>query len=257
MVNHIKKILKHFLNKEFKLHKKFKCSVCNSKQSSYIPLSDVYRLNAEKYGYRYFGKNEHLNIKSYSCSSCGAADRDRLYATYFEKFIDKNNKKTLLHVAPAWKLNDLFLKKHFDVTTTDLMMDGVDIYMDVENMKDIEDNSFDFFICSHVLEHVINPDKALNELYRILKPGGSGIIMAPIIAELKDTLEKPEHKSKAERIKFYGQEDHLRLFSKKDFIDRIEKANFKLKQLDINYFGSKTYKILGLNETSVLYVGRK
>jgi ubiquinone/menaquinone biosynthesis C-methylase UbiE len=43
----------------------------------------------------------------------------------------------------------------------------------------IPDASVDALICSEVLEHVLNPETALRELYRILKPGGLALITVP------------------------------------------------------------------------------
>ena len=258
MIKHLKNKLKALL-RELKLSNYiYFCPICNSNIENFIPLPDSYRKNAEIHGYKYFGENEHLNIHQYSCPVCGSADRDRFYATFLKKHITDNiPEKTLLHIAPAWKLNDLFLKKYVKVVTTDLMMKGVDYYMHIEDMKEFEENTFDYFICSHVLEHVKHPDKALQELYRILKPNGIGIIMAPINPNIQYTIEDPSHISKEDRIKHYGQDDHLRLFSKSDFINRIKKANFKLQLYGIDYFGERTFKKIGLKESSILYVGIK
>lgn len=43
------------------------------------------------------------------------------------------------------------------------------------------DNSFDLITCSEVIEHVRNPDRALQDMYRILKPGGLLLISTPSI----------------------------------------------------------------------------
>jgi len=40
-------------------------------------------------------------------------------------------------------------------------------------------NTFDYVISSEVVEHVSNPDKALRELYRVLKPGGILVLTTP------------------------------------------------------------------------------
>lgn len=42
-----------------------------------------------------------------------------------------------------------------------------------------EDNFFDVIIMSDVLEHVDNEQRALDEMYRILKPGGTFIVSTP------------------------------------------------------------------------------
>jgi SAM-dependent methyltransferase len=49
--------------------------------------------------------------------------------------------------------------------------DNVDIVCDIENMP-FKDNSIDVILNIAVLEHVPNPQKVINEIYRILKPNG-------------------------------------------------------------------------------------
>jgi len=43
----------------------------------------------------------------------------------------------------------------------------------------LEDNSVDFVVSSHVIEHFPDPIKALKEWYRVVKPGGYLYIIAP------------------------------------------------------------------------------
>ena len=43
------------------------------------------------------------------------------------------------------------------------------------------DNSQEAYICMSVLEHVDDPRKAVNELYRTLKPGGMAVVYAPFL----------------------------------------------------------------------------
>ncbi|MEX0996566.1 MAG: methyltransferase domain-containing protein [Flavobacteriaceae bacterium] len=259
MMSKLENKLKAGLNFLREQYYSYRCSVCNSKIKEYLPLSDSYRENSLKYGYKYFGENEHINIKKYTCPNCKASDRDRFYASFFSNIekIPKNSQKSLLHVAPSWPLNNKYLIKHFNVITTDLMMPKVDYLLDVEDMVSFEPNKFGYLICSHVLEHVNNPDKALVELLRVLKPGGKAILMAPINPNIANTIEDPKHTSEEERLRYYGQEDHLRLFAKQDFMNRIEKAGFILETYGINEFGKKSFQSLGLRETSVLYIGKK
>ena len=46
---------------------------------------------------------------------------------------------------------------------------------DIQDMKGIPDNSVDVFYSEMVIEHIPTPQKAIDETYRILKPGGIGI----------------------------------------------------------------------------------
>lgn len=50
----------------------------------------------------------------------------------------------------------------------------------------VPDNSFDSAICTAVLEHLEEPEKALRECYRILKPGGTAIYSVPFIWHLHE-----------------------------------------------------------------------
>ena len=52
------------------------------------------------------------------------------------------------------------------------------ISMQTENLA-FRDNTFDAVLMIEVLEHVFDDEKAISEIYRILKPGGKLIITAP------------------------------------------------------------------------------
>ncbi len=61
------------------------------------------------------------------------------------------------------------------------MMKDVDFYnlrypdYDIQNLDKIADNSVDVFYSEMVMEHIEDPQKAVDESYRILKPGGISI----------------------------------------------------------------------------------
>lgn len=42
------------------------------------------------------------------------------------------------------------------------------------------DESFDALVCSHVLEHLPNPDQQVREIFRVLKPGGLFLMGVPM-----------------------------------------------------------------------------
>ncbi len=49
-----------------------------------------------------------------------------------------------------------------------------------------EDSSFEFILCTEVLEHLHSPQKAIDEMYRILKPKGTLILTTRFIYPLHD-----------------------------------------------------------------------
>jgi SAM-dependent methyltransferase len=59
---------------------------------------------------------------------------------------------------------------------------SIDIVSDITNIP-IEDKSFDYILCTEVLEHIPYPDKAIKEFSRILKQGGRLILTAPFCSQ--------------------------------------------------------------------------
>jgi SAM-dependent methyltransferase len=60
-------------------------------------------------------------------------------------------------------------------------LSGCNFIADIcENNKElISDNFFDIVVCTEVLEHTTNPFLALNEIFRIIKPGGKLYASSP------------------------------------------------------------------------------
>lgn len=204
---------------------------------------------------------ETLSIDTFFCPVCGAQDKARLYATYLNSQVEKMYKGTdlnLVHFAPEGGLGELLRNnQNLNYRSADLFRDDVDDRADLTNLFIYNSESFDIFICSHILEH-INSDKiAMKELYRILSNNGFGIIMVPILLSLKNTYEDSNIITEEDRLIHFGQEDHVRIYEKNDFIQRLENVGFKVNQLGIDFFGEKTFKKLGLNSSSVLYILEK
>lgn len=44
------------------------------------------------------------------------------------------------------------------------------------------DDTFDRLVANHVLEHIVDDEAALREMYRVLRPGGLAILMVPVVA---------------------------------------------------------------------------
>lgn len=237
------------------------CSVCAGLDINFLPLPDFYQNEATKYGYKYLGQGEMTALETYSCSQCAASDRERLYAYWIDKQIQKRSLKKMakvIHFAPEAKLSEKLQNLNFFVYhTADYSMQGVDYKVDITKMPEIKTGSYDFFICSHVLEHVDNDDKAIQELFRILKKGGYGILMAPIIVGLENTIEDSSKVTEAERWQYFGQYDHVRLYAHDDYIKKLEINGFMVEQLGVDYFGKKVFLELGLKETSILYIVKK
>lgn len=240
----------------------YRCPVCSKRVVSFGPISPYYQENRSKYGYPYtFDDLETMNAEQYSCPHCGASDRCRLYALYIQQMLEQgllHNHFTLLDIAPSRPLQT-FLRQIPQITyrSADKFMEGVDLVVDLMDMKDIPSDSYDMFICSHVLEHVEDDKKALKELFRILKAGGRGILMAPIILKIDKIDEDSTITDVEMRWRRFGQFDHVRLYSKNGFVQRIQEAGFTLQALGVEHFGQDVFVECGISLKSVLYIGQK
>lgn len=140
-------------------------------------------------------------------------------------------KLRVLHMAPE----QCFLKrfkqqKNIDYTTADLYSPIADVKADICDLP-FEENSFDVVFCNHVLEHISDDTKAMQELYRVLKPGGLGVFQIPQDLSRTVTFEDDSITDPKERAKLFGQYDHVRVYGR-DYFDKLRKVGFVVNELD-------------------------
>lgn len=128
--------------------------------------------------------------------------------------------------------------------------------VDITQMDCYSDGRFDLIVCSHVLEHVPDDAKAIRELNRILAHNGVAILMVPILLGLQQTDEDPSVTDVNERWRRFGQDDHIRMYEREDFLKRLRAGGFQVKNLDVATFGHEIFKQCGITEQSVLYIGQ-
>ena len=105
-----------------------------------------------------------------------------------------------------------------------------EIKADICNLP-FRENEFDYVLCNHVLEHVYDDEKAMREIYRVLKLKGNAILQVPINETLENTIDGRDTKDKNLRNKLFGQYDHLRIYGK-DYYDKLIKVGFKVEKID-------------------------
>lgn len=235
------------------------CIGCRKYWTSFKPFPEEWFTLVKEAGWKYGPDDaETLNYRNYTCYGCGINDRDRLYLLYFEKILNDDQKYNIVEFAPTPVLGRFF-KKHENVIhrTSDLFMENVDDKLDLQDLSLYKDEQFDIFICSHMLEHVNDDIKAMKELYRIVKKGGYGITMVPIINGVEKTYEDLSIKDPQIRMKYFGQGDHVRLYGKTDFIHSLESVGFKVKLLGSDYFGAGVFEKNAITPKSLLYIAEK
>ena len=57
-----------------------------------------------------------------------------------------------------------------------------------------------------------------------------------------------------DRWKHFGQNDHVRMYSKTGFITKLQSVGFTVHQLDISYFGANVFERNGIHPRSILYI---
>ena len=177
------------------------------------------------YGYNKI-RNNVLSPSTYSL------ERHRLLWLYLKNETSFfKTKLKVLHFAPESALMNQFKKlKNLSYDTIDLNSPIADIKADICDLPFL-DNSYDFILCNHVLEHIVDDNKAIRELYRVLKKNGIGIFQVPIDYNRDTTFEDFSVTNKKERNKLFGQYDHVRIYGL-DFFDRLQKAGFLVEKCE-------------------------
>lgn len=160
-------------------------------------------------------------------------ERHRLLWLYLKNETDFfTAPKRVLHFAPEQAFYKRFRnQQNLEYTTTDLNSPLADVKADICNLP-FENESFDVVLCNHVLEHIPNDTKAMQELYRIIKPGGMGIFQIPQDLNRKTTFEDNSITNPKERAAIFGQYDHVRVYGR-DYFDKLRNIGFNV--IEENY----------------------
>lgn len=188
--------------------KKFQCPICKGTFRIFLKAGENQRNNA-------------------ACPRCGSLERQRLIWMYLKENSDIfRSKIKILHIAPEFCFQRVFSSlPNLGYISVDLHDNYAMVKMDITDIS-FNDNTFDCILCSHVLEHIVDDQRAMSELFRVMKPNGFGIFNVPIKGE--NTFEDSSISSPEKRLKHFGQKDHCRIYGK-DFKERLEGAGFSVK----------------------------
>ena len=166
-------------------------------------------------------------------------ERHRLMWLYLKKETDFfSGKYKVLHMAPEQCFISIFKKmKNLEYVTADLYSPIVDVKANILDLP-FEDNSFDIVFCNHVLEHIEDDNKAMSELYRVMKTGGMGIFQIPQDVARAKTYEDFSITKPEDRKSHFGQYDHVRIYGL-DYFDRLRKAGFNVNEIEYSKTLSK------------------
>jgi SAM-dependent methyltransferase len=87
---------------------------------------------------------------------------------------------------------------------------------DTDRLACVPSNSQDFVVCSHLLEHLAEPIGFLAEIYRVLRPGGSVLVLLPDRRRTFDRDQEPttlDHLVRERTAQVSSvDDDHIRTF---------------------------------------------
>jgi len=208
----------------------FKCNVCEKGLRRFILLKDGDKL----------------------CPYCGSLSRTRrLFDLLNTGFLKEGI--SILDFSPSRSLYRV-LKHKTDIlySSTDISGDFLsDFQYDISDIS-VENNTYDVIICYHILEHIDDDKKAMQELYRILKNGGTCIIQTPF--KEGDIYEDSSLINEQERLKHFGQKDHVRLYSANGLRDRLMESGF---QVLIRQFTDSEENRLGFKSSERILICKK
>ncbi|MDE6606843.1 MAG: GT-D fold domain-containing protein [Lachnospiraceae bacterium] len=235
-----------------------KCNICNN-DVFFAPFPDTYEEMWKKTGFMYWNADFLLqSSENFSCPVCNATDRERLMAAFLARIQGEEGETVrMLQIAPSCSLN-AYVHSRSDIQceTMDIAAQSVISCADLQCMEAVEDEAYELIICSHVLQRAEDDIRIMKELFRILKSQGMCLVTVPLIEGKADTDEQWGC-SEEENWRRFSQYDHCRLYGKRDFINRLQKAGFYVNELGKEWFGEEFYREHGFDERSILYVVTK
>lgn len=191
----------------------YHCPCCEKSFSRFLPKGN--------------GLETRLNAV---CPGCGSLERSRLLYLYLKNetriFQDQ---PAILHFAPEDALKKFF-KDHLNYIDADINPNLATHRVDITEIP-FPDAYFDFIICSHVLGHIPDEQKAVSELYRVLRNGGTLFLLSLMDPQAAKTKEDETLKTPEQKLRAYGEKDLMRLYGN-DLAERLQSPDVQIEIID-------------------------
>ena len=162
------------------------------------------------------------------CYHCGSLERHRQHALLVAKNPAWINNSRVLHFAAEACLSASYELACSEYIRADICPKRGEVAVDIREIR-FSDGYFDTVICHQVLEHVSDDEVAINELFRVIKPGGRVLISTPLVHTWRESYRKKGIEDEKGRDLHFGQADHLRYYGR-DLVGIFERAGFELEE---------------------------
>ena len=178
--------------------------------------------------------------KNVVCPFCSSMPRHRIACYYFDGICPEGN---IIMFGAEDSIKKYFDRNNIRYITADLFDRKAHLKMDIQDIQ-LPDEQWDLIICNHVLEHVPDYKKALMELQRVLKKGGILEITVPTDRNLETVYEDHRITTIEDRIRNFGQFDHLRIFGN-DFEKTLTDTGFSVEIVDGKTLPAEIVGVIG------------
>jgi SAM-dependent methyltransferase len=201
---------------------------------------------------KHFSRFIKIQTNDNMCPRCGSLERHRRLWYILNHEIKIHQQDRILDFSPSRVLLKKLSSNYPNYLSTDYHENiQVNKRYDITQLPEPSD-SFHWIICYHVLEHIENDTKAMDELYRVLKKDGSVIIQTPF--KEGNIYENPGIISSEERTFHFGQEDHVRIYSVNGLKERLETVGFNIKIFE---YSADKNNIYGFKPKEFVLIGVK
>lgn len=200
-------------------------------------------------GYRLsrFKVFDRLKGHAVQCPACKSLPRHRHLFVHVMSLYPFLEGKKVLYFAPEPIFKKIFSTSKCDFYDADLNSKRATHQVDMTDIP-FDESTFDYIFATDVLEHIPDDRKAMSELYRVLKKGGTAYLSVPLQKEFAEDLTITDPKV---RKRLYGQHDHVRFYNIDTFCERLGGAGFNT---DLISWGRDYQHVMGDAKLSAAYV---
>ena len=149
--------------------------------------------------------------------------------------------KCILHFAPENALRRA-LRDNPGYETADLVQRGVTHQVDITRLP-MDGETYDVVIANHVLEHIDDDRKAIQEIFRVLRTDGIALLTVPLNPTRQETYEDASITDPVGRAAHFNAPDHRRYYGL-DFKDRLAEAGFLVEAFRMTPAQEVTFGLL-------------